>query len=506
MNLSRLLTGSAERDPEALAVKSPEAIMSYGELDSLANRIARGLIETGAQRGDRVGIWLDKSACAVAAMQAALRIGAAYVPLDPLSSVGRTRAVARDCAMRLIVTNQARAEALASDGLDQMTCLSVDGVWNGTRWEEILSLPNDPVSAPKSNDNDLAYILYTSGSTGKPKGVSISHRNALAFIDWAARELKATPADRFSNHAPFHFDLSVLDLYAAFKVGASAFLIPEVMSYAPKRLVDFIIKESISIFYSVPSVQVLMIDQGGLLDLDSIAVRCFLFAGEVFPIKYLRRLYNRWPMKRFLNLYGPTETNVCAFYEVKDIRNDSIQPVPIGRACSGDEVWAVKDDGRAVKAGEEGELLVSGPSVMLGYWGHPPQGDAPYATGDIVRLTEDGNYTYVGRRDRMVKLRGYRIELDAIKVALESHPDVKEAAVFVKGSGIDACLAACIVCAGARRPSLLALKRYCAERLPRCMIVDELRFLDEMPRTTNGKIDYLRLRPEPAKSVRMENQ
>ncbi len=493
MNLKDLLILSAKRTPDALAIKGPDGSMTYGELDNLANRIARALVELGVRSGDRVGIWLDKSVHAVAAMQGALRLGAAYVPLDPLAPASRTCTILRDCAMRVLVSTRERAETVLTDDIEHVACLYADGAGPGLRWDDLLSFSDEPIKGPAAGYDDLAYILYTSGSTGKPKGVCISHRNALAFIHWAAEELQATPADRFSNHAPFHFDLSVLDLYVAFQTGASVSLIPDGMSYVPRRLVDFIIQENITIWYSVPSALTLMMEQGGLLDVQSIPLRAILFAGEPFPIKHLRRLFERWPSVRFLNLYGPTETNVCTFYEVTEIRKDRTKPVPIGRACSGDRVWAVKDDGTEVQPGEEGELMVSGSTVLLGYWGRPPHGDRPYATGDIVRLQEDGNYMYIGRRDHMVKVRGHRIELGDIEAALGEHPQIHEAAVVVSGSGVEARLIAFIVSTADEPPTLLDIKRHCAERLPRYMIVDDARFIPALPRTRNGKVDRLRL-------------
>jgi len=494
MSLQNLVIRSAERMPDALAIKDPAGSMTYRELDSLANRISRALTMLGVRKGDRVGIWLDKSAHTVAAMQGVLRLGAVYVPLDPLSPTSRARSILSDCSVQALVTTEKRAEAALTDELAHVACLCVNGDWQGLSWHNLLSLSDEPIEGSRAAEDDIAYILSTSGSTGKPKGVCISHRNALAFINWATIELQATSADRFSNHAPFHFDISVLDLYVAFQAGASVHLIPDGVSYVPKKLVDFIIQEDITIWYSVPSALILMMQQGGLLDVPSLPLRAILFAGEPFPIKHLRQLYERWPSVRFLNLYGPTETNVCTFYEVQEIQQDRIKPVPIGRACSGNRVWAVKDNGTEVKPGEEGELMVSGPTVMRGYWGYLEHGDKPYATGDIVRLQEDGNYIYVGRRDHMVKVRGHRVELGDIEVALEEHPAIHEAAVIVSGMEMEARLIAFIVISkDAITPSLLDIKQHCAERLPRYMIVDDIRYLAKLPRTSNGKINRFAL-------------
>lgn len=494
MILRDLLTRTARRTPEAPAVRGPDGSFTYGELDRLANRVARGLRHLGVRRGDRVGIWLEKSCRAVAAMQGALRLGAAYVPLDPLSPAVRARTILDDCGVRALVGSARGAHDLWPQGAPAWGTLCIDGrLDGGLSWSDLEGFPDEPVDPPRGGDDQLAYILYTSGSTGRPKGVCISNRNAMAFIEWAADELQAVAEDRFSNHAPFHFDLSVLDLYAAFRVGASVSLIPDGMSYAPGRLVDFILRERITIWYSVPSALVLMMDRGRLLEQASLPLRAILFAGEPFPVKHLRRLVTRWPTIRHLNLYGPTETNVCTFFEVRGIDESRSRPVPIGSACSGDTVWAVKEDGSPVRVGEEGELLVAGPTVMLGYWGKPPCGSGPYRTGDLVCLEGDGNYTYLGRLDHMVKIRGHRVELGEIEAAIGTLPGIHETAVVVSGSGVDARLLACLVSKQDPAPSLLEIKRHCAERLPRYMIVDDVRYLTALPRTRNGKVDRLAL-------------
>ncbi len=424
-------------------------------------------------------------------MQGTLRIGAAYVPLDPLAPLARIREIVADCEMRVVITTPGRAEA---SGDLPAAVMRVD--------PEATPVLDGPGLAPaeriRRSDDDLAYILYTSGSTGTPKGVCISHRNALAFIEWAGDEVEVMGSDRLSNHAPFHFDLSVFDLYAAFRAGASVHLVPETLAYAPERLVAFLIAHEISVWYSVPSALMLMMSQGGLLDVDPFPARAVIFAGEPFPIAHLRRLVDGHPTARYWNFYGPTETNVCTFHEVHDIPPEQTTPVPIGRACSGDTVWAVKDDGSRAGVGEIGELHVSGPTVLIGYWGKPLHGPGPYATGDLVKLEDDGSWAYIGRRDHMVKVRGHRIELGDIEAALATHPGVSDVAVVVTGSSLEARLVAFLEAADPP-PSLLAIKRFCAERLPRYMIVDEVRPVDRLPRTRNGKIDRIALSAVAAK-------
>ncbi|MGA8117476.1 MAG: amino acid adenylation domain-containing protein [Actinocatenispora sp.] len=479
MNLHDLVAGAAARTPDALAVGGPCGPMSYGQLDHRANVLANTLAAAGVGRGDRVLVWSPKSAAAIAATQAVLRLGAAYVPVDPLTPAERVSTIARGCAARALC---APAELLArrpGSLPDDLGCVDLD--------EHDPARPGTPVSTAVDPD-DPAYILYTSGSTGTPKGVCISHRNALAFVDWAVAELAPGPRDRFANHASFSFDLSVLDLYAAFATGAAVCPVPTEFAYAPKRLVEFLHEERISVWYSVPSVLMLMQRDGGLLDQPPPrSLRALLFAGEPYPVQHVRRLAE-WTGARLLNLYGPTETNVCTFHEVgaADLRRDT--PVPIGTACGGDRAWARKPDGSTAVPGEEGELLVSGPTVFLGYWGEPPH-EGPYATGDRVRVCPDGSFDYLGRGDGMVKVRGYRIELSEVTAALHTCPGVVEAAVGVVGQGLERRLTAFVVRDPGKTVGNVGLRRHLAARLPPHMIPDDVRFVEDLPRTARGKLD-----------------
>src|SRR5690606_31765651 len=191
-----------------------------------------------------------------------------------------------------------------------------------------------PVESPRAQEPvvpGLAYILYTSGSTGKPKGVMHSHATASSFIDWCSSEFLPTEADRFSSHAPFHFDLSIFDLYLPLKHGATLVLIGEELGKQPQQLARLISERRISIWYSTPSILRLLLEYGKMERFEYSSLRVVCYAGEVFPVKFQRALRAFWPQPAYYNLYGPTETNVCTFDRVVEVPPDDHQgPLPIG--------------------------------------------------------------------------------------------------------------------------------------------------------------------------------
>jgi amino acid adenylation domain-containing protein len=519
--LHQLLSATAQRLPEHEAVRWQGASFTYAELDAQSNQLARALQAAGVRRGDRVGIYVHKSPASIIGVFGILKTGAAYVPLDPNAPARRLAYICGNCGIRALVTSAEMlggvAQMLADGPALETLVLTADHRREGedlpggprlVAWDEVRSLEAGPLPPSGAIETDLAYILYTSGSTGDPKGVMISHRTIFTFVNWCYDTFRVTVADRVTSHAPLHFDLSTFDIYVTIKAGGTVVLVPEKLSVFPVQLVRLLQDERITLTYLVPSVLAMMVNYGQLGRHDLSALRAILFAGEVFPIKYLRQLAAAIPWAEYYNLYGPTETNVCTFYQVQpgDLAPERTQPVPIGRACENMEVFAVGADGQIVtEPGQEGELWVRGSCVAQGYWGDPEKtargfgpnsfqphfAETAYRTGDIVVLDEDRvNWRYVGRRDHMVKSRGYRIELGEIEAALYSCPSVKEAAVVaVPDELIGNRLAAFVVPLDGDGLTPQALHDHCSLRLPRYMVPELIQLEVELPKTSTGKVN-----------------
>ena len=490
--------------------------MDYATLGRLSDRVRDRLAALGVGRGDRVGVYLRKSADGVAAIFGILKAGAAYVPVDPTAPALRNAFIHDNCGVKVAIVEQ-RLEPAYSDELTKLgsvpKLIVLDGVGGGGFLEATLDAldaqsPAPVVRAVASEPDDLAYILYTSGSTGTPKGVMLSHHNAVSFVDWCSETFAPHATDVFSSHAPFHFDLSIFDLYVSLKHGASLVLVPEGVGKEPQGLAALIAAEGITVWYSAPSTLSLLAQFGKLAEHDFSRLRLILFAGEVFPVVHLRSLKRQLPRLRYFNLYGPTETNVCTYYEIPagDIPDDRVEPYPIGWTCRNLRSKVVDPDGRALPPGVEGELCIAGPHVMQGYWNLPEQtahgflpgaraGERWYRTGDIVVEEPDGNHRYLGRRDRMIKKRGYRVELGEIEACLYRHPHVGEAAVIaLPDATAGVRVRAHLSIRGENRPSLVELKTFCSRHLPLYMIPDVFSFHDLLPKTSTGKTDFQMLK------------
>lgn len=469
MLLQPFLRQCRERPAAPALVEGGEAV-SYAELLARSQAVAAALQKAGVRPGGRVAVHLDRGAAAVAALFGALLAGACHVPLDLKNPPARLAFIVGDAQVSAVL-GSGPAPAWLGRGL----------------WLDIGACPAAKPAPVHSEAGALAAVLYTSGSTGLPRGVALSHGAVAAFAQWAGDLVGLGGADRVASSAPFFFDLSTFDLYAALGRGACLFFVPPALALAPARLSAWLKGQAISGWYTVPSLLAFLAYKGNLAQTPLDALRFLLFAGEVFPTPALLSLAQSLPGAALHNFFGPTETNVCCHWPVDRARLDPARPIPIGLPAAGDQLRVDR---------ETGELWVRGPTLASGYWergGLRPflDGAGWYATGDRVSLG-GGEYHFHGRLGRMLKCSGHRVEPAEIEASVGRLPGVRGCAVV----GVDDP-------AAGQRPALAValeppataagIRRALARQLPPHMQPARWLVVDDLPRLPNGKLDYRRV-------------
>ncbi|MGH3406806.1 MAG: AMP-binding protein [Streptosporangiaceae bacterium] len=518
--LSHLLVQAAEAHADRPAVWSSTGELTYAELYDRSMRLARALMEHGIEPGDRVVIVLAKDLALPVAIFGTLLAGGAYVPIDYLTPPARAHAIAADAEAVAVVSGLRTMRAMvlgdaypAHDGpSDNSPALH----WLGRGWfdpdrsperrpvSESLSRVQQldqwrsPVGVPASA---LAYILYTSGSTGRPKGVAHTNASALAFVRWAVDAVGLRENDVVSQHASPSFDLSVFDFFGAALASARLALVPASTFGRVASLCRFIVKTGVTVWYSVPSALLRVSGAESLPLLQGSALRQVIFAGEEIPVGPLRGLWHNLPPScRVANWYGPTETNVCTFHDLTTPDLDGGDAIPIGRPCPYASTSLVAEDGAVMSDGAAGELLVASDTLMSGYWKLPdatsrvfstgPAGRVYYATGDLVSRDDANGLVFRGRVDRLLKVRGHRVQPEEVEHVLEQRAEIGEAAVVKHRRGDIDVLAAVVSAAGGEALEYDAVIGHCRRFLPPYMVPDVILSVGELPRGPRGKADY----------------
>jgi amino acid adenylation domain-containing protein len=500
--LASILRQTAKNAGSRPAVVGPSGTISYTELDARSDEIAAVLRQNGAQPGNRVGVFSRKDVDAVVSIYGVLKAGCAYVPIDTRMGPNKVAAVLSDADLAALILDPALSQKLQALITSDLCPWLVEASSHGN----ILSFPRRAASSPTfSADSPLAYILYTSGSTGVPKGVQHTHASALAFVSWAATEFGISSSDRLSCHAPLHFDLTTFDLFVSVLTGACVVLIPDDIAIFPREVASLIETEKITVWYSVPFALIQLLQHGNLGD-RQLSLREVFFAGERFPPAQLRELAAVLPGVGLTNFFGPTETNVCTYHRLapEDVTSDEF--CPIGMPCPYDTIIVVDETGHKVAAGQVGELLVGGASVMTGYMNRPELNERVFVTrptdegkterffrtGDLVTSPEDGPMRFHGRGDRQVKVRGFRIELDEIEAALANCSGVVAAAAWIEqsNSSFAEVRAAVSVDPAYAAPTSDELIVQIRRHLNQAAVPARAAVLQDLPRTINGKVDY----------------
>ncbi|HKS35992.1 MAG TPA: amino acid adenylation domain-containing protein [Verrucomicrobiae bacterium] len=479
-----LFEAQAERTPEALAVVGEKKDLTYRELNTQADQLARHLRSLGVGPETLVGLCAERTPTLIVALLAILKAGGAYVPLDPAYPQERLAFILEDTRARVLLTTQPLRQRLNLD-LPDLTTVCLDVERHASR-----STGRQTAPSRKAAGGNLAYVIYTSGSTGTPKGVAIEHRNAAAFLHWVRSVFSPEELSGVLASTSICFDLSVFELFAPLSWGGTVVLAENAVQL-PNRTTH-----PVTLINAVPSAMSELLRMGRVPE----SVRTINLAGEPLSTSLVQQLYRLPRLKKVYDLYGPSESTTYSTFALRLPEGRAT----IGRPIGNTQVYILDRNLQPVPVGVPGELFIGGAGLARGYLnrpeltaerfiGNPFSGDPSariYRTGDRARYLADGNIEFLGRQDYQVKVRGFRIELGEIEAALRQHASVSASVVIVRqDTPGDARLVAYVVMRPGAADNASALRRFLKEKLPAHMVPSAFVQLERIPLTPNGKTD-----------------
>lgn len=490
--LHALIEAQAEIRPEQVAIIDGDSELTYGELNTRANRCAHDIRATGVRPGDIVGVLGHTSSGVVVGMLATLKAGAAYLPLNPDHPRARLERLVEEAGVTLVLATAAHRDVLKTG----RTLIDLDA--------DPISRDTTPLDDTTTKPSDLAYVIYTSGSTGRPKGVMIEHQSIVHNLTWMQETWQLGPDDRTLQHIPLDFDAALHDLIWPLTAGATVVATPKSVSRDVAAIVDMIKRREITHIHFVPAMLQAVLDQPSISDRAS-SLRLVFCGGENLSADLQRRFLDMLSAQ-LVHIYGPTEASVSVTcWACK--RDDPREFVPIGRPMPGSLIYLLDDKNSPVPIGLPGEMCLGGVPLARGYLNQPDETDARfvanpfgdesmnglgrlYRSGDTARFLSDGTLQFVGRIDDKVKVHGCRVELGEIERQLITHGDVVNAAVRAWSDGAtDNRLVAYVVPRTQPPPDTTELREYLRRRLPDFMIPAEFIAMTSLPLTANGKVD-----------------
>ena len=490
--VQHLFEEQVTRTPRVAALVDEDGQLSYEELNRRANQLAHYLAKMGVGPEVRVGVCLGRGVEMVIALMGILKAGAAYVPLDPAYPAERLNFMLRD-ADALVVLTERRFIVQMAECAGQL--LDLEEVREEI---ECQSTKNPTVTI---NAENLAWVIYTSGSTGQPKGTAIRHGSAVALIEWARDEFTEEELSGVLASTSICFDLSTFEMFVPLSWGGTVVMAENAMQLPSLRNAA-----SVRLLNTVPSAMAELVRMGAVPD----GLRTVNLAGEALQRALVDAIYEGKAAGRVCNLYGPSEDTTYSTHA--EIGRDGTGAVTIGRPLSNTQAYVLDRYMQPVPVGVKGELYLGGAGQARGYLNRPEltaerfvpnpfsraEGERLYRTGDLVCYREDGNLEFLGRLDHQVKIRGFRIELGEIEMALRAHPAVAQAAVAAREDqpGDKRLVGYVVGRGGEDQLDSANLRSYLHQRLPEYMVPGALVFLEKMPRTPNGKVDWKAL-PEP---------
>jgi acyl-CoA ligase (AMP-forming) (exosortase A-associated) len=507
----------AGKTPDAIALRHKGKALDYGALAAQIDAFAAGIVRLGADKQQRVALYLPKQMENVIGMFGTARAGCVFVPLNPLLKPAQVGHIMRDCNVRVLVTSPERATGLADtlrECPDLQHVVLVGGATSEPlglsvathTWQALLS-GGSPAKLHRVIDGDVVSIFYTSGSTGKPKGVVLSHRNMVTGAHSVARYLQNVSEDRLLAVLPFSFDYGFSQLSTAFGVGAAVVLMDYLL---PKDVITQVAAERITGLAGVPPLW------GQLADLEWPAaakdtLRYITNSGGAMPLTTLNKLRTSLPSTKPFLMYGLTEAFRSTYLPPEELDR---RPDSIGKAIPNAEILVVRPDGTPCAPNEPGELVHRGALVALGYWNDPAKTAERYKpvpgqdpalvltelavwSGDTVRVDEEGFIYFIGRRDEMIKTSGYRVSPTEIEEVLLGTGLVSEAvALGVPHKTLGHAIAVLVTATPGTAPDSAKLLDACRAQLPLFMVPHHVEWREFLPRNPNGKFDRSRLAGE----------
>jgi len=511
------LEESSRRLPGKVCLVHRGTRLTYADVEARANRLAQAFVERGIVRGDRVGMFLNNSVEAVIAIFAALKAGAAFVPMNPTAKQNKLEFLLGNCRPAALVTHGSKLSAVLSACRGKVPLVVAveppPGTSDVISFEDLVN--HGPAAPPESAaiDVDLAAVIYTSSSTGPAKGVMLSHLNMVSAADSITTYLGNSEDDVILDILPISFDYGLYQILMAFKVGATVVL-EKPLVYLNEAL-DLIESEKVTGLPGVPTFFSMLLSMKDLPRRDFSSLRYVTNTAASLPVPHVRRLRELFPKVKFFSMYGLTECKRVSFLPPESIDE---RPDSVGKAIPNEEVFIVDESGARLGPHRVGELVVRGSNVMMGYWELPEETDACLRpgrypgervlyTGDFFRMDDEGYLYFVGRKDDIIKSRGEKVSPREIESVIHGLGGVKEAAVIgIPDAILGEAVKAFVSVEEASSLTVEDILRYCAANLENVLMPKSIEIVDAFPKTPTGKVDKKQLRtrhPSPLQGERV---
>jgi long-chain acyl-CoA synthetase len=508
MLLNHFLEKSAEKFPDKIALVCQGERLTYQQINSSANRLAKGLKDFGVERGDRVAIFLENSVESVLSIFGILKADAVFVVINPTTKKDKLAYILNNCRVKALITGSDKTDLLKE--VLQKTHSVKSVILTGKQESEVkMFLPDKRVfyfdkvlgSYPdnslenKNIDLDLASIIYTSGTTGNPKGVMLSHLNMVSAASSITQYLENTSDDVILNVLPLSFDYGLYQILMGFKIGGRVIL--EKSFLYPYVIIELILKEKVTGFPGVPTIFAILLQLEDLKKQNFDSLRYISNTAAALPIAFIKKIRETFPKAKLYSMYGLTECKRVSYLPPEELDR---RPGSIGKGMPNEEVYIVNESGQKVETGEVGELVVRGSNVMLGYWELPEEtakvlkpGPLPWErvlyTGDLFRMDEEGFLYFVGRKDDIIKCRGEKVSPKEIENVLYNLEGVLEAAVVgVPDEILGQAIKAFVVLKEGIPLSEKDVLRHCQKNLEDFMVPKSVEIVETLPKTDSGKI------------------